>query len=169
MLITIPNGYRMTHGAYKKTKSKDIGKLLHHDDCLKTLFEKYPDCIYGCAIVEKYNYIDLITNKTCKESPRSIFVFGDNLIGKGKAGQAIIRDEPNSFGIPTKRLPSMKPGSFFSDKPDEIKIVKNRIKLLKSKDKQICLPTNPMGSGLARLKEKSPLIHKIIMEELYNT
>lgn len=28
------------------------------------------------------------------------FVFGDNLIGEGKA---IIRDEPNTIGVPTKR------------------------------------------------------------------
>lgn len=31
------------------------------------------------------------------------FVFGDNLIGEGKGGQAIIREEPNTIGVPTKR------------------------------------------------------------------
>ena len=33
----------------------------------------------------------------CMENPTHIFVFGDNLIGKGKAGQAIIRDNPKLF------------------------------------------------------------------------
>ena len=38
-----------------------------------------------------------------------IFIFGDNDIEKGKKGQAIIRNMPNALGIPTKKLPSLKP------------------------------------------------------------
>jgi len=84
---------------------------------------------------------------------------------KGKAGQAIIRDEPNTFGIPTKRLPSMKEGSFFSDKEEECKIVIDSLTYLwnlHKNDKKIALPVNPIGSGLAKLYEKSPRIWSYI-------
>ena len=46
-----------------------------------------------------------------KNNPNKIFVFGDNLARTGKAGQAIIRDEPNVIGVPTK----ISPRKFFSD------------------------------------------------------
>ena len=39
--------------------------------------------------------------------PHVIFVFGDNMIRKGKGGQAIISDCQNSFGISTKRYPKI--------------------------------------------------------------
>lgn len=53
MLITIPTGCKMTYGAYKIKKSGDIGKLTTHNDSLKTLIKKYPNHIYGMAIVKK--------------------------------------------------------------------------------------------------------------------
>ena len=43
----------------------------------------------------------------CNNNPNKIYIFGDNLCGVGKGGQAIIRDCVNVFGIPTKRTPSM--------------------------------------------------------------
>lgn len=51
----------------------------------------------------------------CQAHPKKLFVFGDNTKGFGKGGQAIIRDEPNAYGVPTKRLPSMAEGSFFEE------------------------------------------------------
>ena len=54
----------------------------------------------------------------CRKCPDWLFVFGDNLRGFGKGGQAIIRSEPNAFGVPTKRQPAMTPGSFFRDEND---------------------------------------------------
>jgi len=52
MLITIPKGCKMTYGAYSKNDKHDL-KLNGHDDCLKNLIKKYPDHIYGIAIVKK--------------------------------------------------------------------------------------------------------------------
>jgi hypothetical protein len=51
----------------------------------------------------------------CRQHPTVAFVFGDNLQRRGKAGQAIIRSEPNAVGVATKRLPSMHPTAFFRD------------------------------------------------------
>ena len=52
----------------------------------------------------------------CKANPRSIYVFGDNLLRVGEAGQASIRSCNNAIGIATKKKPSMLDSSFFSDK-----------------------------------------------------
>jgi len=101
----------------------------------------------------------------CMENPTYIFVFGDNLIGKGKAGQAVIRDNLNSFGVPTKRLPSMSKDAFFSDREDEYKIVKQKlIRLweLHQEGKTIVLPKNKIGSGLAKLSILSPKISALV-------
>ena len=112
-------------------------------------------------------YVKKLSEQLCMDNPDALVVFGDNLIGKGKAGQACIRDMPNAYGIPTKRLPSMKENSFFSDQPSEIRIVKQKIKTLKTSDKDIIMPVHQIGSGLAQLKYRSPMIWKIITKELY--
>ncbi len=97
-----------------------------------------------------------------------VFVFGDNMIEKGTAGQACIRYLPNSFGIPTKRVPSMHPSSFFSDKDDEIEAVQQALQKLKEIGERntIVFPSSRIGSGLARIQDTSPLIFNLIEHEL---
>ncbi len=57
-----------------------------------------------------------ITRQMVREHPDRLFVFGDNLARVGYGGQAReMRDEPNAVGIPTKKLPTMTEGAFFSD------------------------------------------------------
>lgn len=95
-----------------------------------------------------------------------LFVFGDNLQRKGYGGQAReMRDEPNSFGIATKINPNNYEESFFSDKPDEMKIVLKDLSLLTEKLTQyegIVWPYNNIGTGRAELPKRSPLIMNII-------
>lgn len=62
---------------------------------------------------------ELYTQKLLRTNPDKVWVFGDNMKGFGKGGQAMIRDEPNAFGIPTKRYPSKDNWAYFSDKEDE--------------------------------------------------
>jgi hypothetical protein len=45
---------------------------------------------------------------------------------RGKKVQAIIRDEPNTFGIPTKKKPYLSPCSYYSDQEYNENIKKNR-------------------------------------------
>lgn len=97
----------------------------------------------------------------CREHPDAIFVFGDNLKHVGKApgaGQAVIRDEPNAVGIPTKVAPSNKPGSFFSDTEDELKAVRDALAVLwkRSRGKTIVFPKDGIGTGRAKMKQNSP-------------
>jgi hypothetical protein len=95
-----------------------------------------------------------------KKMPNKLVVFGDNLLGTGKGGQAIIRDEPNAFGIPTKRAPRRTEDAYFSDKPDEIKAVNEALDKLRGKE--FFLPEAGVGTGLAQLQERSPQIAKIL-------
>lgn len=112
-----------------------------------------------------FKFIEKLDSQLCSGNPDALIVFGDNLIKKGKAGQAIIRDEPNAFGVPTKRLPSMDEGSFFSDRQDEYEIVKSKLIYLWNehiKGKTVILPNAQIGSGLANLEQNSPKINELI-------
>ena len=55
----------------------------------------------------------MFTERLLRENPHKIFVFGDNMKRYGKRGQAVIRDEPNAYGVATKRYPSMDNWAFF--------------------------------------------------------
>ena len=107
----------------------------------------------------------------CRELIDFHFVFGDNLLGFGKGGQAIIRDCPNAFGVPTKRKPAMTPGSFFAeDSESDLDAVLDRLGTLwkyLEDGETIVMPVNDNGEpslGLerARLKEKAPSIYAAI-------
>jgi len=54
-----------------------------------------------------------ITAEFLRENPNMVFVFGDNLIRKGKGGAAKLRDEPNTYGFITKKYPNNEDSSFF--------------------------------------------------------
>jgi len=109
----------------------------------------------------KIKIVDTYSEQLCKENKGMIFVFGDNLESYGKGGQAVIRDCDNAFGIPTKRKPSMNEDAFFSDQDDEEKIVLKKLRELYKemlKGKIIVFPKNGLGTGLAKMNEKSPKI-----------
>jgi len=93
-----------------------------------------------------------------------IFLFGDNLAGKGFGGQAAaMRGEPNCIGIPTKKFPSSRHGAFFTDAEFEqnkaaidhaFEVLFHRI----SKAEQtIVIPADGLGTGRAQLESRAPL------------
>lgn len=101
------------------------------------------------------------------EFDKSLFVFGDNDIGEGCKGQAVIRNCPNAIGIPTKKRPTNEPTSFYTDDEyDESckKIQDAIIRVIeKSRDYvEIMFPVDGFGTGLARLKEKAPKTFKYL-------
>jgi hypothetical protein len=106
----------------------------------------------------KIKYCNDLNVKLCKENPEKIFVFGCNLAGYGTAGQACIRKEPNAFGIPTKRYPSMEAGSFFTDRDCEREHVLKALRELYSlaKRRTIVFPSKGIGVGMAKMRETSP-------------
>lgn len=109
-----------------------------------------------------------MTPESVSQSPDSLFVFGDNLAGWGKKGQAVIRGAKNAFGIPTKRKPATTPDAYFSDQPDEIAAVQAAMDNLKGKT--FLLPEDGIGTGLAQLKERSPkiagMLHSFFQENV---
>lgn len=99
-----------------------------------------------------------VTRADVQANQDKIFIFGDNLSGKGFGGQAKeMRGERNAVGVPTKKAPSNLPQSFFSDK--ELAENKRAIDEAFGKiptDKIIVLPRAGIGTGLAQLQEKAP-------------
>lgn len=113
----------------------------------------------------RVEYVDRLSVDLLRQNPDAVGVFGDNLEKWGKAGQAVIRHESNAHGIPTKRRPSMDPDAFFSDQDSEIEAVAGALRglLMDMKSgKRILVPRAGIGTGLARLPEKSPKIYVLI-------
>jgi len=108
--------------------------------------------------------------ETLRSNPEKVYVFGDNLVKKGKGGQAIIRDEPNAFGIPTKRLPSMSAQAFFGKNITEekaaITAAIDELIALRRQGKTIVFPRDGLGSGRARIIQKSPEVAAHLSSEL---
>ncbi len=111
------------------------------------------------------------TPQIVRSQPERLFIFGDNDIRKGKRGQAIIRDEPNSIGIPTKKYPSLRAFAFYTDlelEQNKKKIQKaiNLIKIESKKYKFLVLPEAGLGTGLAQLPKKAPLTYQFLLNSL---
>lgn len=69
--------------------------------------------------------------------PNDIFVYSDNNLRVGKIGQSVIRDLPNAMGIRTKKGPSNKPISYYSDSEYDQNIKNIRQDILKIKKQMI--------------------------------
>lgn len=120
-----------------------------------------------------YYYKKHWTVETTKKYVDYIFIYGDNDIQKGKGGQAIIRDEPNAFGIPTKKYPNNRIESFYSDDDYEQNCtnIKNAIDLIMNQLqtnlwKGIIYPKDGIGTGLAQLPNKAPKTYKFLQKSL---
>lgn len=96
-----------------------------------------------------------------RKHPEYLFVFGDNDTKAGKGGQAVIRDEPNAIGIPTKKFPCMKPFAFYTDEEykENISKIDDALQSIRERMKNytcLIIPVNGFGTGLAQLSVKSP-------------
>ena len=101
---------------------------------------------------------EYITRKDIRVEKDKIFLFGDNLAGRGFGGQAKeMRGEGNAVGIPTKKLPSNSKDAFFTDKEftANIKAIDEAFGKIPP-DKTIVIPKAGLGTGLAGLEEKAP-------------
>jgi len=102
-----------------------------------------------------------------KNNPNKMFVFGDNLARTGKAGQAIIRDEPNVIGVPTKNSAR----KFFSDDDYDVAVEAideafQKIDEARGLGKVVVLPEDGLGTGLAQLEEKAPRINNYLQRKV---
>lgn len=97
------------------------------------------------------------------QNPNKLYVFGDNMQRIGRGGQAMIRGVPNAMGIATKCSPAMTTNAFFSDKPEQGKVILQDINAIVQvlQDKSLgfdtlVLPGNGLGTGLSQMPTRSP-------------
>lgn len=102
-----------------------------------------------------------------KKNTDKLFIFGDNNKQSGRGGQAIIRYEPNTQGIPTKAAWD----EFYNDDNYE----DNCKRISQSVDKciqrgynysSIVFPYDSIGTGLADLKNKAPKTWEFMINDL---
>ena len=115
----------------------------------------------------KVSKVKKLTSALLRKNKDKVYLFGDNLLGRGKGGQAVIRDEPNAIGIPTKKAPSMDEGSFFND-ADYLENVKAIDKAFAQipEGKEVVLPEDGLGTGRARLEKEAPRTFKYLQDRL---
>jgi len=103
-----------------------------------------------------------------------LYIFGDNLKRVGFGGQAKeMRGEPNSFGIATKRAPTYFEEDFFNDKDyNELReIIKKEFENLYEhlenfEYEGIVIPSDGIGTGIAKLQENAPKLLAYINRQL---
>lgn len=124
--------------------------------------------LIGGKMNNKIEYWKWIKREDLKNNLHKLFLFGDNLMRIGNSGQAKeMRGEPNSLGIITKKYPTMAYDAFIYDRDFEY------IKDIIDKDFEkipnniiVVIPSDGLGTGLARLPETSPLLFKYIKDKI---
>lgn len=109
-------------------------------------------------------YLKFITRKMLRGAPESCFVFGDNRERWGYGGQAAeMRDEPNAIGVATLHAP----GVFYAD-GDPIALATvasdlDRVARALAEGRYVYVPVDGLGTGLARLPQSYPTLHRLIV------
>lgn len=109
-------------------------------------------------------YLDWYTREGLRAEPDARFVFGDNCRRIGYGGQAAAcRDEPNAIGVATL----YEPGRFYrSDDPLALIVVTldlGFVGIALSDGHTVYAPRDGLGTGLARLPEHAPNLHRLIV------
>jgi len=109
-------------------------------------------------------FVKWYTEDFIRANPDWLFVYGDNLDRHGKGGQAAVcRGKLNTIGIPVKRSPCQHDAAYFSnDDIDEWRKAagKDMIRIEKAlfDGKMVVFPERGIGTGLAQLEKRAPLI-----------
>lgn len=117
-----------------------------------------------------------IYREDLRNNPTVLYIFGDNLARVGHGGQAKeMRGEPNAFGIATKRRPThgYKEDYFHDDDWDVEDVINEEFKCLRKhiafahKDYvAIVIPSDGIGTGLAKLNVYAPKLLEYINKRL---
>jgi hypothetical protein len=116
-----------------------------------------------------------ITRALVRAESRTLFVFGDNMARTGFGGQAKeMRGEPNALGIPTKWRPAKDNTAYFRDADffmgghvhREIHHAFTLIVAQLMSGGDVVLPEGGIGTGLADLSHRAPVIHLYIQDTL---
>lgn len=110
-------------------------------------------------------YRNHITRGMLKEEPEKLFVFGDNFAREGLGGQAAeMRGELNAVGIPTKVSPGISTLDYLNDGDlgEWLDKSSHAIARLMIHEGDIVWPSDGIGTGRAKLREKAPRIMEAI-------
>lgn len=95
--------------------------------------------------------MEKITAKFLHDHPDHVFVFGENRLRVGKGGAAALRDEPNTYGFITKKMPLRIDEAYYT--PEEYRsifeIELQQLIVAIESDPQITWLISKLGSGLA--------------------
>lgn len=97
-----------------------------------------------------------------------LYVFGDNLQACGLGGQAAAaRGEPNAYGVPTKKAPTMRPDAFFSDHEFAANCAAIRTALACiPRDGRTVVAMPGIGEGRAELSRRAPRTYAFLRTAL---
>lgn len=109
-------------------------------------------------------YVKWFTRELLRGEPEARFVFGDNRERVGYGGQAAAcRDEPNAIGVATLYAP----GRFYrADDPQALATVAGDLYAVAgalATGRTVYAPIDGLGTGLARLPEHAPHLHRLIV------
>jgi hypothetical protein len=97
-----------------------------------------------------------------------IYVFGDNLEGRGLGGQAqACRFEPNCYGVPTKKSPTMNDGAFFTDREYTFnkRVIGEALQKIPQDGRQLVILPD-IGRGRAELHMRAPVTYAFLLKAL---
>jgi hypothetical protein len=107
-----------------------------------------------------------ITRQNLRDNPDTFYVFGDNVRRIGYGGQAKeMRGEPNAIGVATKWEPSNRPNAFFNDTlvcKQQVEMDLMAVQRVLDRRKTVVVPTDGIGTGLARLPFVAPRLNAFI-------
>ena len=166
--ITLPNGKVITNYTITLTfrRAADLEPGMPIAPAKLTIVQSTQpstQVLSNVQVESKYYNIALL-----KANPDKIYVFGDNITESGKGGQAIIRDEENAFGIPTKVSPNTYEKAYFNDNTYESNIsqIDRAIEKIKADGRVVVLPKDGLGTGLAKMQEKAPDTYQYLKQRL---
>ena len=94
---------------------------------------------------------------------------GTDFGGQGKE----MRGEPNTIGVPTKWSPSRETAAHFTDADcsnfdvmASIRQAFDRIEMALGAGRNVVIPADGLGTGLADLPRRAPRIHRYIEERI---
>jgi hypothetical protein len=126
------------------------------------------DIIKPTQTASKVEVVFRYSNADVKANPNKIYIFGDNTQRKGTAGQAQIRNNENAFGIATKLEPNNNVSAFMSDNDLQSNkdVIDSDINKIKADGRELVLPKDGFGTGLAKLKQKAPQTYAYLKQRL---
>lgn len=99
------------------------------------------------------------------EDSKFLFLYGDNVEGYGKGGQACIRGMKNTYGIPTKWRSGKDKEDYFTDEDEGVLHIFNAINSL-PEDVILVMSEDGLGTGLAELDKRAPATYNAMIEKL---